>query len=559
MSPSASLLLSSSESKNHLHGMQLFATVVTLNAANGVAFIDLMGIASILPTIALHFANPFIDWAPTLQLVGATIGQCLFGYLSDVFSRTRMLQVALVIYTLASLLCGSSAYFGHRSAPLFCAFRIFSGVATGSISNLVNIAQSDIIAKERRGNFQGIQGFSVAAGSIVGMMCGAVFATDAGRWEWLYWLQAGLGAFVLVLVCLFVPANVEAPTKRKIWTAVKTIDCWGIMTGIGFIVPALVLLCKGGLWGIKSPATIALIVFTILFFLAFVMLGFKERPGVRPMIPFHLFRNPTIAVVYVQNILLGAVYYSFTYFLPLLFQVVRQLPAIHAAALFIPYMCMHGVWSAASGYLVTILDKTVNKREKGSYILILGFGFAMWTIGMIILTVYGRHVQCPIGLLVAMEILVGLGTGSTFQNSVNAIRNQVEAKDSAVALSARNVLRFFGGALGVAISSTIVQSRLRTDLPKRLGSIADSAFSRPVMDAYSPADQLRVRSAYADAISYVFFASMVMTAVCFVCCFGLKYDKRMKEGGNSLEDVATMSDVSRPESTFSEPGIKGFF
>ncbi|KAK4508816.1 hypothetical protein PRZ48_002555 [Zasmidium cellare] len=323
----------------YLEGRQLISAVVALNAANGVCFTDLLGITAILPTIAEEFnAAGTISWAATSQLIGATVGQCLLGYLSDLFSRRRMLQFATLLLTLSSLACALSSY--SRSAPFLYVVRAFAGIATGSISNLVNIAQNDFLPVHRRGRYQGIQGVSVALGSILGVMAGAAFSSLAGRWNALYYMETGLSAVSFILICLFVPPNVKPPRWQHIRSTLKTFDGLGILSGIGFVVPLLILTCQVSTLKNRLPVLIALAVITPVFFSIFLALGFSKRK-VRPVVPFMLFRNQTIAAILVQNVLFGAVYYGFTYFVPLYLQVVRELDPVKGSALFVPYFATH--------------------------------------------------------------------------------------------------------------------------------------------------------------------------------------------------------------------------
>jgi len=171
----------------YLTGKPLALAVFALNAANGVAFMDLMGISALLPTIATQMhAERTIAWANTSQLIAATVGQCILGYLSDVYSRKTMLLFALGILAFGSLASGMCNF--ANLAPLFFVTRAIRGIGTGSISNLVNITQNDFLPLARRGTFQGFQGLSVSLGSMLGTLLGATLAvTSGGRgWSWLY-------------------------------------------------------------------------------------------------------------------------------------------------------------------------------------------------------------------------------------------------------------------------------------------------------------------------------------------------------------------------------------
>ncbi|KAF2158439.1 hypothetical protein M409DRAFT_71642 [Zasmidium cellare ATCC 36951] len=504
------------ETTRYLEGKQLILAVLALNAANGVCFVDLLGITAVLPTIAESYnAAGTIAWAGTSQLVGATIGQCLLGYLSDLFSRRRMLQYATLILTISSLLCALSGY--PKDAPFLYTVRAFSGIATGSISNLVNIAQNDFLPVHRRGKYQGIQGISVALGSILGVMAGAAFSLSGNAWNVMYYMETGMAAVAFALIYLFVPPNIVAPRWEQVNETLKSFDGFGMLSGAGFIVPLLILVCQASSLKKQEAVLIALSVLCAVSLTVFMTLGFRDRK-VRPVIPFALFCNRTIAAILAQNVLFGAVYYGFIYFVPLYLQVVREKQPVLASAIFVPYFATHGIWSTVSGLILSMLQ---NKGRR-SYSYVLSFGFAIWTLAMGLLAWHSNRVASPLALFVVFEILVGLGTGSVFQNSIMAIRAQVTADLNAVAVSTRNVLRFFGGALGIAICSTVLENRLKYSMPWRLEWVSDTAFSRTPKDMLSPSDYLLVQHSYARAIAWIWYIATGMIALSLVLCLLIK-------------------------------------
>lgn len=519
---------------NYLDGWELIRAVVTLNLANGVAFIDLMGVTALLTQVGRDLnAGDSIAWAATSQLVGATLGLSILGYLSDIWSRRKMLMVAQTLLLLSTLGCGLSRY--SHSPVFFFVTRAFCGVATGSISNLMNIAQNDILPRERRNKYQGIQGMSIALGSITGMLTGAVLVH---RWQDFYFIESGLALGSIAMTYFNVPANCQSPTRDTVWAALKSVDVLGILSGAGFVLPGLTLICQFEDLKDNSPAFVALIVLTGCSFLAFMGLGLMDR-GIRPIVPFHLFRNRTIAAILAQNVLFGAAYYSFTYFLPLTIEVVRELSPLRAAVMMVAYFLTHGISSTISALVVNMLQK----RKMISYSLVFIFAFAVWTVAMSLLAYQNGAIDAEyVGVVVVLEIMVGIGTGSTFQNSVMAIRSQVTAEHNAVALGTRNVLRFFGGALGTAISSVILRTGLRANLPGRLDYLAMGAFSRPHFSQLSDADAELVQSAYVSATSWIFYTSSILVGICLFLCLFIRDDdgKSYKQGkGASPFDVGT--------------------
>ncbi|KAI7104279.1 hypothetical protein KC352_g37328, partial [Hortaea werneckii] len=143
-----------------LSGLCLFKAVLALNLTNALAFLDQMAISPLLPIIGedLH-AGGSITWALTSSL-------------SDDHGQPGLLLGGALL-----------------------------GIANGSLSSLVNIAQNDFLTKERRPLFQGVQGTSVGLGSGIGFTTGALLARQgvASRfgWQWQYLLESILAAAMM--------------------------------------------------------------------------------------------------------------------------------------------------------------------------------------------------------------------------------------------------------------------------------------------------------------------------------------------------------------------------
>ena len=163
------------------------------------------------------------------------------------------------------------------------------------------------------------------------------------------------------------------------------------------------------------------------------------------------------------------------------------------------------------------------------------------------------------GLAIFLMILVGIGTGSSFQNSVMAISAEVDKETKGVAVGTRNILRFFGGALGTAISSAIFRYQLDAQLPQDLPAeyhIADSAFSHHPFDRLTEAQRDAVQEAYDGAIAWVFYVSAIFVGVCFLLCPLIRdshQTKKLDEEKLEMEAVADDGEVEELKSK-SRPG-----
>ncbi|KAK1063754.1 hypothetical protein LTR74_009229 [Friedmanniomyces endolithicus] len=467
-----------------LSGRSLLLAVIALNLANAIAFADITSISSASAAAAKDLkAEATINWATTSALVAATIGQCLFGYLSDIFGRRPMLYTALVLYMVGCLGCGLSHFGG--SAACFYVCRAVTGCAVGSISNLVNIAQNDFLTSEQRGRYQGVQGVILAA-----------------------------AALALIRSCV-PPPPARSSTGR---TNLQTIDWAGMLFGTGAIVPALIGATEGNRFGWESKKTITLFVCSAICSILFFCFGYWEplkRHGTRPIVPFHLLRRRAISIILLQCLCSGMAYYTFIVHMPQYLETIRHQPKLTAALLMTPYIATHGIWSSASPWLMERVSGTAVQRYK----VVTFVGFTLWSVAMLVLSTLRQ--AAPIACLVAFEIMVGLGTGSVFQNSVNAIRSQVTAENQAAATSARNVVRYLGGAIATAIGTMLSKVQRARVLPEHLLKYVDQTFAKVDTAKLSAEDIAFLDRAHLAGTNGVLLLGGVAVAVGAVSCFFL--------------------------------------
>lgn len=378
------------------------------------------------------------------------------------------------------------------------------------------------------------------------MLLGAALAMN-GIWQVFYYIELALSILASIAVFIFVPANCTPPKKDDIWRAVQTIDFLGMISGIGSVVPGLLLLNR--YYMLEQVLLVVLGVIAGTCFIAFVFFGFKtDRGFVRPLVSFRLFRNRTIATIFIQNVLFGAAYYSTSYYLPLNLQVVREMSEIKASAMQIPYYVCHGAWSAISALMILKLQK----KGKRSYSTIFFVGFAVWTLAMILLGMDSEY-RFP-GFVAFLGVLVGIGTGSSFQNSVLAISAQVDNDTKGVAVGTRNVLRFLGGAIGIAVSSTILRTQLIASLPDHLDHLAGSPFSPSLLEL-TEQNQVMTQEAYDSAIASAFYTSAAMVGVCFLLCPFVK-DKKTEKPKDEETVIAGKSTGSADRLNLSDSEAK---
>lgn len=486
--------------ENLLPRPQLLSLFSALALVLCVCFIDQNGVSVALPTIATDLsAEATISWAGTSSLIANTVFSVLYGRLSDIFGRKPVFLAACGMLAVADLLCGLS-----QNAPMFYVFRAVAGLSGGGITNLTMIIVSDVVSLQERGKYQGILGACVGVGNIVGPFVAAGFVQST-TWRGYFWLLAPLVTVCGVISFFMLPSS---PPTTGFWENVRKIDHWGVLASSVAIVFLLIPISGGGAyfpWA--SPMVIAMLAIGSCALLLYV--GVEWKVADLPMMPLSMFANRAVCTLLVQSFLLGWVYQSYLYYLPLYYQNARQYSPIVSAALTIPVLAIQSTSSVLSGQYIS---------RRGRYIEVLWLGFGAWTLGCGLTVLFDRTTH-PAVCSVILAI-VGLGVGNIFQPTLVALQAHSPKAQRAVVVSNRNFFRCCGGACGLAVSAAVLQASLRSALPQELKHLSQYTYSLSSI-ANGPEREI-VLDAYATASRNVFIMQVPLMGICLAGCFLIK-------------------------------------
>lgn len=148
------------------------------------------------------------------------------------------------------------------------------------------------------------------------------------------------------------------------------------------------------------------------------------------------------------------------------------------------------------------------------YAEVIWLGFGTWTLGSGLLILAGESTSY--GAIAVFLILIGVGTGLTFQPILVAMQAHCPKAQRAVATSNRNFLRSSGGAVGSAVSTAVLGNVLKLSLPAELQSVANSIFATPDLSGFSDSDRVAIKQAYTDASRAVFIWCAPLLGICFL-------------------------------------------
>ncbi|EGV64972.1 hypothetical protein PSN45_005325 [Yamadazyma tenuis] len=482
-----------------------------------LSFADQTGVTIGLSTIGkdLH-CETTINWAGTASLLSNCVCQILFGRLSDIFGRKHVMIVCLFILSIADLCCGFA-----QTGIQFFIFRAFAGIGNGAVSSLSMVILSDVVTLEQRGKYQGILGASVGVGNAIGPFIMAGFIKSYSWRGFYYFVSPTMIANIAVVHFLVKNTKKEnldniLSTKDKL----KQIDYLGIITAAIGLTLILVPISGGGsTFAWNSPLVIVMFIVGTLSLVGFVVIEWKIPE--LPMIPLHLFKVPSLCLLLASSFLFGMAYYGFLYYMPYFFNIVKQKSEVQSAVFLVPLVLCQAVGSIISGQIIS---------RTGHYILTVIVGYSLWCLSNGLLILWSRTL--PEYAEVLILIVMGTGVGFTFQPTMVAAQAQAKKSDRAVVISTRNVLRSFGGAVGIAVGSTIVSNSLLSEIATERGLsnlpddyleyLESNIYAKIEIKGLSAGQVNHVIGMYEKALRNYFYLLIPLIGVCLVSSFFIK-------------------------------------
>jgi EmrB/QacA subfamily drug resistance transporter len=464
-----------------------------------VAMLSSTVVSNALPRIVtdLEGSQTGYTWVVVATLLAMTATTPIWGKLADLFSKKLLVQSALVIYSIGSLLAG----FAPNMEVLIGA-RVVQGLGVGGLTALVQVVIATMVPPRERGRYSGYIGAVFAMATVSGPLIGGLIVDSPLGWRGCFFigLPVAAVAFVLLQKTLHLPV-----VKRKV-----SIDYLGatlIVAGVSILLVWVSLAGNQFEWASATSALLVALGIAVIAAAIYV----EARVAVEPIIPLRLFHDRTTSLATAASVLIGVAMFGSTVYLSQYFQLARGMSPTHAGLMSIAMVGGLLFSSIVTGRIITRTGLWKRWLVGGMVLVIVGLGL----LGQIDDTTN----LAVVGLFMAV---LGLGLGATMQNLVLAVQNNTVQSDMGAASSVVAFFRSMGGSIGVSALGALLAAQVADKVAAGLAALGvetsgHESHSIPDLDTLPAPVRVVFEHAFGASIGELFLVAMPFAMLALVC------------------------------------------
>ena len=386
-----------------------------------------VALPSIQKDLGLSEAN--LQWivnAYTLVFGGFLL---LGGRAGDLLGRKRLFLIGLVIFTSASLLNGLASTSGQ-----LIGFRALQGLGAALISPAaLSIISTTFAEGKERSRALGVWAAIAIGGSAFGLVLGG-WLTQSFSWPWIFFVNVPVGIFTFFATLRLVPESKDEHAHQGYDVAGAVTVTGGLMTLVYAIVKAET---KG--WG--STTTIGLFLVALALLASFVVIEMRSK---EPLVRLSIFKTRSLLTANLTMFLVATGLFAMFFFITLYLQRVLGYHPLKAGLSVLPFTA--GIMVSAG--LASNFAPRIGVRP------VAAVGMVLTAVGMLLFA------RMPVGGSYVTDVLPGmivasLGLGAVFMPLTLVATTGLKDEDQGLASGLFNTSQQIGGALGLAILSTV--------------------------------------------------------------------------------------------------------
>ncbi|SMC77303.1 drug resistance transporter, EmrB/QacA subfamily [Lentzea albidocapillata] len=341
---------------------QVLESLSGLLLALFVAMVSSTVVSTALPRIigSLNGTQTQYTWVVTATLLTATATTPLWGRLADLFNKKTLVQAAIVIFVIGSLLAGLAQDTGQLIAA-----RAFQGIGVGGLQALVQVVIAAIIPPRERGRYNGYLGAVMAVATVGGPLLGGLIVDVSWLgWRWCFWVAVPIAALAFVVL----QATLKLETVRRENVKIDYLGAALIAAGVSVLLIWVSFVGNSFDWISWQTGAMA--------GGGLVLLGAAIAVELRveqPVVPLHIVVQRTPALAIIASLSVGMAMFGGAVFLGQYFQIGRGYSPTEAGLLTIPLMAGVLVSSTISGRMISRSGRIKPYIVSGTITLVLGF------------------------------------------------------------------------------------------------------------------------------------------------------------------------------------------
>ncbi len=374
-----------------------------------------------------------VSWVITAYAIANVIIVPLTSWLSQQFGRKNYFAASIIIFTVASFLCGNAT-----SIWELVFFRFVQGLGGGALLVTSQTIITEVYPPEKRGMAQALYGMGVIVGPTLGPPLGG-YIVDNFSWPYIFYINIPIGIIATVLTLFYVKSP-NYGGKRSI----GDIDWWGIFFLILAVGSLQFVLEKGQEhdW-FEDPY---IITFAIVAALGVYLFIWRELVTQHPAVDLRVLKDRNLAIGTVLSMILGFGLYGSTFVIPLFTQNSLGWTALQSGLLLVPS-------SVATGLMMPIVGRLIQKGISQKYLIAIGFsiffGYSLWAYTII--TPFTGERDFFVILMVR-----GIGLGLLFVPTTTLALSTLKGKEIGQGAAFTGMVRQLGGSFGIALISTYI-------------------------------------------------------------------------------------------------------
>ncbi|MGO4255497.1 MDR family MFS transporter [Marmoricola sp. RAF53] len=449
------------ETTGQMSHREIMEALSGLLLAMFVAMLSSTVVSNALPRIVtdLHGSQSGYTWVVVATLLTMTASTPIWGKLSDLFNKKVLVQSALVIYVVGSLIAATAPSMG-----VLIGARAFQGLGVGGLTALVQVVIATMVPPRERGRYSGYIGAVFAIATVSGPLIGGVLVDLPGLgWRSCFYvgIPIALIAFIVLQKTLHLPVvrrevNIDFLGAGLIVAGVSTLLIWVSLAGNEFA------------WGSTTSWELVTLGVALLGAAVFV----EAKIAKEPIIPIHLFRDRTTSLSVIASVFVGIAMFGATVYLSQYFQIARGMSPTHAGLMSIAMVGGLLVSSIVSGRIITRTGRWKGFLVGGMVLVVAGLALLSTIDETTSLVVVGGFMA-----------VLGVGLGATMQNLILAVQNNTAPEEMGAASSLVAFFRSMGGSVGVSALGALLSAQVADKVTSgltRIGIHPDASQSHQI-------------------------------------------------------------------------------